>query len=77
MSATVLLTGAAGSIGTALRERLPALGWELRSLDRTAVPGGVVGDITDPADAGRGAGGDPRPTRSCTSPASRPRRRGR
>ena len=25
---TVLLTGAAGPIGTALRERLPGLGWD-------------------------------------------------
>ncbi|MDQ2796676.1 MAG: NAD(P)-dependent oxidoreductase, partial [Actinomycetota bacterium] len=46
---TVLLTGAAGSIGTALRERLPALGWDLRSFDRKHVPGGIVGDITNAA----------------------------
>ncbi|MGI8677532.1 MAG: NAD-dependent epimerase/dehydratase family protein [Jatrophihabitans sp.] len=46
----VLLTGAAGAIGTALRERLPALGWDVRSFDREATPGGVVGDITNRAD---------------------------
>ena len=47
---TVLLTGAAGSIGTALRERLPGLGHDVRSFDRVAVPGGIVGDITSAAD---------------------------
>jgi uronate dehydrogenase len=47
---TVLLTGAAGRIGTALRERLPALGWPLRCFDRTPVPGGIVGDVRSPAD---------------------------
>lgn len=46
----VLLTGAAGTIGTALRERLPALGWELRAFDRDATPDGLVGDVTSPAD---------------------------
>ena len=46
---TVLLTGAAGRIGTMLRERLPALGWDLRLLDRTPLDGGLVGDVTDPA----------------------------
>lgn len=46
---TVLLTGAAGSIGRALTERLPGHGWAVRGFDRVAVPGGVVGDITDPA----------------------------
>jgi uronate dehydrogenase len=50
VTATVLLTGAAGTIGTALRQRLPALGWELRPFDRVPVRGGVVGDITSPAD---------------------------
>ncbi|WP_130796343.1 NAD-dependent epimerase/dehydratase family protein [Streptomyces otsuchiensis] len=38
-SPTVLLTGATGRIGTMLRERLPALGWRLRLLDRLPVPG--------------------------------------
>ena len=47
---TVLLTGAAGSIGTALRERLPALGWDVRSFDREPTPDGIVGDVTSPAD---------------------------
>ena len=31
---TVLLTGAAGTIGSALRERLPDYGWQLRGFDR-------------------------------------------
>jgi uronate dehydrogenase len=61
MSGTVLLTGAAGSIGTALRERLPALGWQLRNLDRTAVPDGIVADITDPAALDAALGADPAP----------------
>ncbi len=47
---TVLLTGAAGRIGTALRDRLPALGWSLRSFDRVEVPGGIVGDLSSAAD---------------------------
>jgi uronate dehydrogenase len=46
----VLLTGAAGSIGTALRSRLPAYGWQVRPFDRVPVPGGVAGDITSAAD---------------------------
>jgi uronate dehydrogenase len=46
----VLLTGAAGSIGTALRERLPDLGWDVRGFDRAPAPDGIVGDITSPAD---------------------------
>ncbi|HTZ43250.1 MAG TPA: NAD(P)-dependent oxidoreductase [Jatrophihabitans sp.] len=45
---TVLLTGSQGLIGTALRERLPGLGWQLRTFDRS--PGAdVVGELTDPA----------------------------
>lgn len=58
---TVLLTGAAGRLGTALRGGLPALGWELRCLDRVAVPGepeAVVAELDDEAallDAARGA----------------------
>jgi uronate dehydrogenase len=47
---TVLLTGASGTIGTALRERLPALGWTLRCLDRKPCEGVVAGDVTSPAD---------------------------
>jgi uronate dehydrogenase len=47
---TVLLTGAAGRIGTALTERLPAFGWPVRPFDRVPVPGGIVGDVTCAAD---------------------------
>ncbi|HEY8827650.1 MAG TPA: NAD(P)-dependent oxidoreductase [Jatrophihabitantaceae bacterium] len=47
---TVLLTGAAGTIGSALAVRLPAYGWTVRGFDRVPVDGGVVGDITSPAD---------------------------
>jgi uronate dehydrogenase len=46
----ILLTGAAGRIGTALRDRLPDLGWTVRSFDRVAVPGGLVGDLSSSAD---------------------------
>jgi uronate dehydrogenase len=49
-SPTVLVTGAAGAIGTALRARLPSYGWSVRAFDRVAVDGGVVGDATVPAD---------------------------
>jgi uronate dehydrogenase len=47
---TVLLTGAAGTIGQALAQRLPAYGWDLRPFDRDETAGGIVGDITRPAD---------------------------
>lgn len=47
---TVLLTGAAGKIGTALRERLPGLGWQLGGFDRVDVPGGMVGDVSSPTE---------------------------
>jgi uronate dehydrogenase len=47
---TVLLTGAAGRVGTALTARLPASGWQLRLFDRVEMPGGVVGDVTSPSD---------------------------
>ncbi|MCC3770380.1 NAD(P)-dependent oxidoreductase [Streptomyces sp. UNOC14_S4] len=46
----ILLTGAAGTIGTFLREGLPAYGYELRSFDRRPVPdapGAVVADLHD------------------------------
>jgi uronate dehydrogenase len=46
---TVLLTGAAGTIGTALRERLPGLGHELRGVDRSPADGVTVTDVTDAA----------------------------
>jgi uronate dehydrogenase len=47
---TVLLTGAAGTIGTALRERLPDLGWTLRGVDRAPVDGVTSADVTSPAE---------------------------
>jgi uronate dehydrogenase len=47
---TVLITGAAGAIGTALRERLPLSGWTIRAFDREPLDGGVQGDITSPRD---------------------------
>lgn len=47
---TVVLTGAAGRIGTSLRARLPELGWTLRCLDRTSADGIIVGDVTSAAD---------------------------
>ncbi|HZZ96126.1 MAG TPA: NAD(P)-dependent oxidoreductase [Jatrophihabitantaceae bacterium] len=46
----VLLTGAAGTIGTSLRSALPELGWTLRCLDREPGDGITVGDVTSPAD---------------------------
>lgn len=49
-SGVVVLTGAAGQIGSELRVRLPELGWTLRCIDRVPVEGGVVGDVTSPAD---------------------------
>lgn len=47
---TVLLTGAAGRIGSALAARLPGLGWTVRGFDRVPTEGAVVGDTTSPAD---------------------------
>jgi uronate dehydrogenase len=46
---TVLVTGAAGRIGTALVARLPAFGWQVRGFDRVGAGGSIVGDVTDPA----------------------------
>lgn len=46
----VLVTGAAGKIGTALCERLPSYGWSLRAFDREPAPGMIAGDATSPAD---------------------------
>ena len=46
----VLLTGAAGKIGTSLRGSLPALGWTVRSFDRAAGDGIITGDVTSPSD---------------------------
>jgi uronate dehydrogenase len=45
---TVLLTGAAGSIATMLRARLPGYGWQLRLFDRAPLEGAIAGDLTDP-----------------------------
>ncbi len=48
--APVLLTGAAGGVGTVLRERLPELGHPLRLFDRVPVPGApeaVTADLAD------------------------------
>jgi uronate dehydrogenase len=47
---TILVTGAAGRIGTALQSRLPAFGWDVRWFDRVEVPGGLVGDISSAQD---------------------------
>ena len=46
---TVLLTGAAGTIGTSLRERLPAFGWTVRGFDRVGAPDSLVGNIRSAA----------------------------
>lgn len=50
---TVLITGAAGTIGTMLRRHLPALGWDLRGFDRVELPDDdpipmTLGEVTDP-----------------------------
>ena len=64
MSGPVLVTGAAGRIGTWLRGGLPERGWAVRSLDVVPVPDTrpgeeqVVADVTDLAamiDATQGA----------------------
>jgi uronate dehydrogenase len=48
---TVLITGASGRIGTALRQRLPGLGWQLRCVDRKPDEGGVAAvDVTEPGE---------------------------
>lgn len=47
---SVVITGAAGMIGSALVARLPAYGWTLRPFDRVPVEGGLIGDITVPSD---------------------------
>ncbi|MDX3532536.1 NAD(P)-dependent oxidoreductase, partial [Streptomyces sp. ID05-39B] len=47
---TVLLTGAAGGLGTLMRELLPAYGYELRLLDLRPVegePDAIVADLAD------------------------------
>jgi uronate dehydrogenase len=45
----VLVTGAAGRIGSFLRERLPSHDVQLRLFDRDPLPDGIVGDVADPA----------------------------
>ncbi len=63
MSRRVLVTGAAGSVGSALVPGLPPLGWSLRLLDREPlppVPTGtetVRGDALDPAVLDRACSG--------------------
>ncbi len=47
---TVVVTGAAGTIGTALRDRLPGYGWTLRCVDRTPAAGVRYADVTSAAD---------------------------
>ncbi|MFC9291780.1 NAD-dependent epimerase/dehydratase family protein [Streptomyces sp. NPDC057052] len=47
---TVLLTGAAGGLGTLMRELLPAYGYELRLMDLRPIegePGAIVADLAD------------------------------
>ncbi|MCX4619442.1 NAD-dependent epimerase/dehydratase family protein [Streptomyces albogriseolus] len=47
---TVLLTGAAGGLGTLMRELLPSYGYELRLFDMRPIdgePDAVVGDLSD------------------------------
>src|SRR3712207_2259848 len=65
MSGPVLVSGAAGRIGTVLRGGLPERGWAVRSLDVVPIPDvrpgeeEVVADVTDLAamvDATQGAG---------------------
>lgn len=53
----VLLTGAAGRIGSALRTRLPEYGWTVRPFDRDPCPGGLVGDLASAADLDRAMDG--------------------
>ncbi|MFD3513485.1 NAD-dependent epimerase/dehydratase family protein [Streptomyces sp. NPDC058657] len=53
---TVLLTGAAGGLGTLMRGLLPAYGYRLRLLDMHPVegePDSVVADLSDPGDRER------------------------
>ncbi|MCX2183002.1 NAD(P)-dependent oxidoreductase [Streptomyces sp. SKN60] len=47
---TVLLTGAAGGVGTLMRELLPAYGYTIRSLDMVPVPGAPDAILADLAD---------------------------
>ena len=72
---TVLLTGAAGPIGTSLRERLPAFGWTVRGFDRA--PHARRRRRRHPLGRPTWTRRSPGSRRSCTWPGSRPRRRGR
>lgn len=50
---SVLITGASGSLGTMLRERLGEFGWTLHGFDRSPLPDAdplpmTIGDVTDP-----------------------------
>ncbi|MEU8653128.1 NAD(P)-dependent oxidoreductase [Streptomyces sp. NPDC048737] len=49
---TVLLTGAAGGLGTLMRELLPAYGYELRLLDLRPIEGEPEAIVADLADLG-------------------------
>lgn len=49
---TVLLTGAAGGIGTLMRDLLPPYGYDLRLLDMRPVPGAPGAITADLSDAG-------------------------
>ena len=57
---TVLLTGAAGGLGTLMRDLLPAFGYELRLLDLRPIegePDAVAADLADKDGAARGRTG--------------------
>lgn len=47
MTDRVLITGAAGRIGSLLMRELPAFGYQVRGVDRTAADGVIEADITD------------------------------
>ena len=55
MSGRVLITGASGAFGTAVRDAMRANGWSVAGLDLRADGGEVIAcDITDPAAASAG-----------------------
>jgi uronate dehydrogenase len=47
---TVLVTGAAGRIGSTLMDGLPRCGWTVRGFDRVPTADGQVGELTSPRD---------------------------
>lgn len=49
---SILLTGAAGAIGTALVARLPGLGWDVVALDRRLPPGATTSGAEIPSGEG-------------------------